>query len=55
MRWAAERGVAPSDIVFIGDDFADGGGDSHARIRGLDLIVINDYRKFADAVGVLLK
>ena len=31
------------------------GGDSHARIRGLDLIVINDYRKFADAVGVWLK
>lgn len=55
VRWAAERGFAPSDIVFIGDDFANGGGDSHARIRGLDLIVINDYRKFADAVGVLLK
>ncbi|MBO7684703.1 MAG: hypothetical protein J6T51_08270 [Kiritimatiellae bacterium] len=55
VRWAAERGFAPSDIVFIGDDFADGGGDSHVRLGGLDRIVINDYRKFADAVGVLLK
>ena len=55
VRWAAERGFGPSDIVFIGDDFADGGGDSHARLGGLDRIVINDYRKFADAVGVLLK
>ena len=55
VKWAAERGCKPSDIVFIGDDFADGGGDSHARLGGLDLIVINDYRAFADAVGVLLK
>jgi len=55
VRWAAERGYKPSDIVFIGDDLADGGGDSHARLGGLDLIVINDYRRFADAVSVLLK
>ena len=55
VRWAAERGFAPSDIVFIGDDFADGGGDSHVRIKGMDHIVITDYKKFADAVEVLLK
>ena len=55
VRWAAERGYGPGDIVFVGDDFADGGGDSHARLGGLDLIVINDYRQFASAVGVLLK
>ena len=55
VRWAAERGFGPNDIVFIGDDFADGGNDSHARTGGLDRIVITDYRKFADAVGVLLK
>ena len=41
--------------VFIGDDFADGGGDSSVRIKGMDHIVINDYRKFASAVSVLLK
>ena len=55
VRWAAERGFGPNDIVFIGDDFADGGNDSHARTGGLDRIVITDYRKFADAIGVLLK
>ena len=54
VRWAAARGFGPDDIVFIGDDFADGGGDSHARLGGLDRIVINDYRNFASAVGVLL-
>ena len=55
LDWAKDHGYTLDDIVFIGDDFADGGGDSHVRIKGMDRIVINDYRKFADAVGVLLK
>ena len=40
--------------MFVGDDFADGGGDSHVRILGMDMIVINDYRKFPEAMAVLL-
>ena len=55
VKWARERGCGPEDIVFIGDDFNDGGNDSHARIGGLDRIVITDYRNFADAVGVLVE
>ena len=54
LAWAKEHGYAPDDIVFIGDDFADGGGDSHVRLKGMDRIVINDYRTFANAVSVLL-
>ena len=53
--WAKEHGYTLEDIVFIGDDFADGGGDSHVRIKGMDHIVITEYRNFARAVGVLLK
>ena len=55
LAWAKDHGYALDDIVFIGDDFADGGGDSHVRIKGMDHIVITDYNKFADAVSVLLK
>ena len=55
LTWAKEHGYTLDDIVFIGDDFADGGGDSHVRIFGMDHIVITDYRRFADAVSVLLK
>ena len=55
LAWARDRGYSPDDVVFIGDDFADGGGDSHVRIKGMDRIVITDYRNFASAVGVLLK
>jgi len=55
LNWAKEHGYALEDIVFIGDDFADGGGDSHVRIRDMDHIVIKDYKNFAKAVEVLLK
>jgi hypothetical protein len=64
LNWAKRHGYTLDDIVFIGDDFADGGGDSHVRTKDkpklggyprMDYIVINDYRKFAKAVEVLLK
>ena len=55
LGWAKRHGYELEDIVFIGDDFADGGGDSHVRIKGMDHIVINDYKNFANAVSVLLK
>lgn len=54
LQWAEKHGYTLDDIVFIGDDFADGGGDSHVRIGGMDHIVITDYRNFANAVSVLL-
>ena len=36
------------DVVFgyyeyVGDDYDDGGGDSHVRIKGMDYIYIDDY------------
>ena len=54
LKWAEEHGYTLDDIVFIGDDFFDGGGDSHVRIKGMDHIVITDYRNFANAVSVLI-
>ena len=53
VRWAAEHGIAPDEIVFIGDDFADGGGDSHIRIKGMDYILITDFNAFPWNVRVL--
>ena len=55
LTWAKDHGYELDDIVFIGDDFADGGGDSHVRIKGMDRIVITDYKNFAEAVSVLLR
>ena len=54
MAYAREHGYARDEIIFIGDDFDDGGGDSHVRIKGMDYIAIDDYRKFPERVSVLL-
>ena len=55
MAYAKEHGYTRDEIIFIGDDFDDGGGDSHVRIKGMDYIAIDDYRKFPERVSVLLK
>ena len=55
LDWARRHGYAPEDVVFVGDDFADGGGDSHVRIKGMDHLVVTDFRKFPQVVSVLLK
>ena len=45
MTYAKENGYTKDEILFVGDDFGDGGGDSHIRIFGMDYIEITDYRK----------
>ncbi|MBQ7189919.1 MAG: HAD hydrolase family protein [Kiritimatiellae bacterium] len=54
MAYAKENGYKLEEIVFIGDDFGDGGGDSHVRIKGMDYIEIEDYRKFPERIKILL-
>jgi hydroxymethylpyrimidine pyrophosphatase-like HAD family hydrolase len=53
MRYAAEHGYALEDILFVGDDFDDGGGDSHVRIKGLDYIQIEDYTTLPERLAFL--
>ena len=55
LSWALRHGYKLEDIVFVGDDYADGGGDSHVRIKGMDHLVVTDFRKFPQVVSVLLK
>jgi HAD superfamily hydrolase (TIGR01484 family) len=54
MRYAKENGYKKDEILYIGDDFADGGGDSHVRIYGLDYIEITDYRELKQKLSFLL-
>jgi DNA repair protein RecN (Recombination protein N) len=42
------------DNLYGGDDFEDGGGDSHVRINGMDYIFIEDYRKTPEKLQFLL-
>ena len=53
MRYAREHGYKKDEILFVGDDFTDGGGDSHVRLGGLDYIQIYDYRTFPQRMKFL--
>ncbi len=55
VSYAKRHGYQLDEIVFIGDDFGPGGGDSHVRIKGMDYIEIEDYRDFPRMVSILLK
>jgi len=44
MRYAAENGYEKEEILYVGDDFGDGGGDSHVRLGGMDYVNVTDYR-----------
>ena len=54
MRYAEEHGYKKEEILYFGDDFGDGGGDSHVRLGGLDYVEIKDYRKFGESLCDLL-
>ena len=54
MDYAARHGYRRDEILFIGDDFDDGGGDSHVRIFGMDYIHIHDFRNFPRRTAFLL-
>ena len=54
MTYAKSNGYTKDEILYIGDDFGDGGGDSHIRLGGMDYIEITDYTKTAEALAFLL-
>ena len=53
MRYAAEKGYSKDEILFVGDDFADGGNDSQIRIYGMDYIRIDDYTHLPEKLQFL--
>ncbi len=53
MAYAKENGYKKEEILFVGDDFGDGGGDSHIRIFGMDYIEITDYKKTKEQLSYL--
>ena len=53
MKYAEEHGYKEEEILFVGDDFGDGGGDSHVRIKGMDYVQIDDYRQLPETLSML--
>ena len=54
MTYAKENGYKKDEILYVGDDFGDGGGDSHVRIFGMDYVEITDYKTVVDKLSFLL-
>ena len=54
LRYGNEHGYDVDEMLFVGDDFGEGGGDSHIRLKGMDYIVIDDYRRSPEILSVLL-
>ena len=54
LAYAKENGYEQEEILYIGDDFGDGGGDSHIRLFGMDYVEITDYRKLREKLAYLL-
>ena len=48
MTYAAENGYEKDEILYVGDDFGDGGGDSHVRLGGIDYIEVLDYTRLEE-------
>ena len=48
MDYAKRNGYKKEEILFVGDDFGDGGGDSHVRLGGMDYIFVLDYTKIRE-------
>lgn len=53
MTYAKENGFSLEEILYVGDDFGDGGGDSHVRINGMDYVEITDYTKLEEKLKYL--
>ena len=53
MRYASEHGYTVDEVLFVGDDFGDGGGDSHIRLRGMYYIEVTDFEKLPELMKVM--
>jgi HAD superfamily hydrolase (TIGR01484 family) len=48
MNYAERNGYKKEEILFVGDDFEDCGGDSHIRLGGIDYVFVSNYKKLAE-------
>ena len=55
IEYANMLGYTKEQILFLGDDMGDGGGDSHVRLGGMDYLHILDYTKIAEKMAFLLE
>ena len=55
MEYAKMHGYTKEQVLFMGDDMGDGGGDSHVRLGGMDYIHVLDFTKISEMLAFLLE
>ena len=52
--YCQENGIAHDEVVFVGDDYGQGGNDESVYKADFNFITVDDYEKFPEAVKTLL-
>lgn len=55
LEYAQLLGYTKEQVLFLGDDMGDGGGDSHVRLGGLDYIHVLDFNRMPELLAFLLE
>lgn len=55
LEYARMHGYTKEQVLFMGDDMGDGGGDSHVRLGGIDYLHVLDYTKLPEQMAFLLE
>lgn len=53
-RFCSSCGFTLDEVIYFGDDFGEGGNDSHVKLGGVDCVQIDDYRNFPGVCEQLL-
>lgn len=53
-RFCKENGYTLDEAVYFGDDFGEGGNDSHVKLNGVDCVEIEDYHTFPEKAKIFL-
>ncbi len=53
-EYCKRYGYDPSEVLFVGDDYGQGGNDESVYLSEIEFLKIDDYRTFAEKVQYLL-
>ena len=53
-KYCKEKGYLPEEVLFIGDDYGEGGNDESVYLSDFNFLKIDDYRTFPELTKFLL-
>jgi hydroxymethylpyrimidine pyrophosphatase-like HAD family hydrolase len=53
-KYCEQNGILPSEVLFIGDDYGEGGNDESVYLSDFNFLTIDDYRTFPEITKFLL-